>query len=125
MFTTFETANPLAYLLGYNRRPLKNRPHLGFYTSGKFFQKISATAAKNLMPIDQLNWPFPHFATHGIRDRRDFQGRMNFIGLDLGFYPTALGRIFIPLNTLKAACLNQASRLFFMMVVNRARLAWS
>ena len=36
-------------------------------------------------------------------------------------YTATLDRIFIPLATLKAACRNQASNLFLMMVVNLAR----
>ena len=38
-------------------------------------------------------------------------------------YMVALEMIFIPLATLKAACRNQASNWFLMMVVNLARLA--
>ena len=38
-------------------------------------------------------------------------------------YMVALEMIFIPLATLKAACRNQPSNWFLMMVVNLARLA--
>jgi hypothetical protein len=38
-------------------------------------------------------------------------------------YMVALVMIFIPLATLKAACRNQPSNWFLMMVVNLARLA--
>ena len=40
-------------------------------------------------------------------------------------YTATLDRIFMPLATLKAACRNQASNLFLMMVVNLARWARS
>jgi hypothetical protein len=40
-------------------------------------------------------------------------------------YTVTLDRIFMPLATLKAACRNQASNLFLMMVVNLASWARS
>ena len=93
--------NPYWQYLG--GRFLKNRPHFRFYASGKFFQKISASAAKKLMLTDRLSRPIPQYESHGLHDRRDSQGRTTLTGLGPGVYPTAFGRIFIPLNTLKAA----------------------
>ena len=75
--------------------------------------------------IDRLCRLISHYEPGGAHDRLGSRGRKILSGLSLGFYTIAFGEIFIPLNTLKAACLNQASRLFFMIVVNRARLALS
>jgi hypothetical protein len=111
----------------FPKRPLKNRSHLRFYTSRKLFQKISVRAVKNLSESDRWSLLFRHSEPNG-EPRNALICEAGYITpalLEIGFYPAALGRIFIPLNTLKAACLNQASRLFLPIVVNCARLALS
>ena len=106
-------------------RPLKNRPHFRLYASGEFFQKNSANTTKKLGQISRFESVI--FSLY-----RSLGSLITLIpeagstsGLRSKFYPAAFGRIFIPLNTLKADCLNHASMLFFMIVVNRARLALS
>jgi hypothetical protein len=52
-------------------RPLKNRPHFRFYTSGEFFQKNSANTGKKLDQISRFESVFPHYEPIGIHNRLD------------------------------------------------------